>query len=135
MGRLGIWHDNALALLHTIRELPNLKLEGIYTHFSSAESERKFTRIQRQRFLTILDQADITGLLIHADNSASLSTLSGDSPFNAVRIGLLQFGVRPYPDSLLEVLKLILSLVSILGLASSKTYLQAQTSATGVHAR
>jgi alanine racemase len=101
MGRLGIWHEKALALLRTIRELPNLKLEGIYTHFSSADSERKFTRIQRQRFLTILDQTDTTGLLIHADNSASLSTLSGDSPFNAVRIGLLQFGVRPYPDSLL----------------------------------
>ncbi|MDG1242166.1 MAG: alanine racemase [Opitutae bacterium] len=101
MGRLGIWHNKALALLQTIRELPHLKLEGIYTHFSSADIDRKFTRIQRQRLLAILEQIDTTGLLIHADNSASLSTLSGDSPFNAVRIGLLQFGVRPYPDSLL----------------------------------
>jgi alanine racemase len=101
MGRLGIWHEDALALLHEIRELSNLKLEGIYTHFSSADNERKFTSIQRQRLLAILDQTDTTDLLIHADNSASLSTLSGDSPFNAVRIGLLQFGIRPYPDSLL----------------------------------
>ena len=73
----------------------------IKVHFSSADSEREFTRIQRQRLLTILDNINTTDLLIHADNSASLNTLSGDSPFNAVRIGLLQFGVRPYPNSLL----------------------------------
>ena len=101
MGRLGIWHADALALLDTIRAMPSLKLEGIYTHFSSADSDREFTRLQRERFLAILDQTDTTGLLIHADNSASLNSLSGDSPFNAVRVGLLQLGIPPYPDSLL----------------------------------
>ena len=40
-------------------------------------------------------------LLIHADNSAGIDSLSAESPFNAVRIGLLQFGVPPYPNSAL----------------------------------
>jgi len=101
MGRLGVWHQGARALLEQIHALPNLKLEGIYTHFSSADTDRDFTRLQRERFLAVLDQTDCTGLLIHADNSASLDSLNDDSPFNAVRIGLLQLGVPPYPESML----------------------------------
>jgi alanine racemase len=101
MGRLGVWHEDALELLNTIRALPHLQLEGIFTHFSSADCDREFTQVQRKRFLAVLEQTDTEGLLIHADNSSSLSLLSGDSPFNAVRVGLLQFGIPPYPDSLL----------------------------------
>ena len=103
MGRLGIWHENAPALLTKIVEMPDLKLEGVYTHFSSADSDRKFTQLQRDRFLAALQLAGPLppGLLIHADNSAGIDSLSGQSPFNAVRIGLLQFGVPPYPESAL----------------------------------
>ncbi len=100
MGRLGIWHQEAAALLGHIRTLQHLKLEGIYTHFSSADSDPEFTRLQRERFLAALPD-ETADLLIHADNSAGLDSLSGDSPFNAVRVGLLQFGVPPYPESAL----------------------------------
>jgi alanine racemase len=40
-------------------------------------------------------------LLVHADNSSSLQTMGHSSPFNGIRIGLLQFGVAPPRDSLL----------------------------------
>ncbi|MGZ0710039.1 alanine racemase [Coraliomargarita sp. W4R53] len=103
MGRLGIWHRDAPKLLAKIHQLPALKLEGVYTHFSSADTDPAFTQTQRERFLTALesDTQLPDDLLIHADNSAGIDTLSHDSPFNAVRIGLLQFGVLPYPDSAL----------------------------------
>jgi len=103
MGRLGVWHTNAPALLARIREMPTLKLEGVYTHFSSADCDPEFTQTQRTRFLAALEAAAPLpdDLLIHADNSAGIDSLSSDSPFNAVRIGLLQFGVLPYPDSAL----------------------------------
>lgn len=94
MGRLGVWHSEAAALLQYIAQLPGLKLEGIYTHFSSAENDPEFTAVQRQRFLAALP-AERAGLLIHADNSAGLESFQPDSPFNAVRIGLLQFGISP----------------------------------------
>lgn len=100
MGRLGVWHESAAALLEQIEVLPHLHLEGIYTHFSSADSDPTFTQTQRERFLKALPK-DLNDLIIHADNSAGLDTLSGDSPFNAVRVGLLQFGVPPYPQSAL----------------------------------
>jgi alanine racemase len=101
MGRLGIWHTEAATLLGQLAAMPALQLEGVYTHFSSADSDPAFTEIQRARFLAVLESAALLpdGLLIHADNSAGIDSLRGDSPFNAVRIGLLQFGVPPYPDS------------------------------------
>lgn len=100
MGRLGVWYESARALFDSLQAYPHLKLEGIYTHFSSADSDPTFTQLQRQRLLDFLEQVPIDDLLIHADNSASLESLSGQSPFNAVRVGLLQLGI-PYPQSLL----------------------------------
>lgn len=99
MGRLGVWHTEAAALFKQIAQLPGLILEGVYTHFASAENDPEFTALQRARFLAVLpdSQAD---LLIHADNSAGLDSLAVGSPFNAVRIGLLQFGIAPNADAL-----------------------------------
>lgn len=101
MGRLGVWHEQAAACLAVIADYPHLQLEGLYTHFSSADSDQDFTRLQRERFLRILASIDHRELLIHADNSAGIDSLAPDSPFNAVRIGLLQFGIAPYPESVL----------------------------------
>jgi alanine racemase len=101
MGRLGIWHEQAGQLLNSIADYAHLQLEGLYTHFSSADTDPEFTRLQRQRFLGIVEVIDHRELLIHADNSAGIDSLAEDSPFNAVRIGLLQFGIAPYPQSAL----------------------------------
>lgn len=104
MGRLGVWHEEAAALFDRIREADHVELEGIFTHFSCADSDPGFTQLQRERFLAALNglPTDATdGLLIHADNSASLESFQTGSPFNAVRVGLLQFGVPPYPESVL----------------------------------
>ena len=101
MGRLGVWYEDAVQLVKTIRHQPRLILRGIYTHFSSADSDPNFTKLQRERFLNLIKHVDTDSLLIHADNSASLGSLSDGSSFNAVRVGLLQLGIQPYPDSML----------------------------------
>lgn len=108
LGRLGVWHERALELYKLIQEKQDLRLEGIYTHFSSADSDPEFTNEQRKLFLQTLDRLpglDTKSLLIHADNSAGLESFKRGQPFNAVRVGLLQFGVLPYPDSLLSRVK------------------------------
>ncbi|MGB0415495.1 MAG: alanine racemase [Coraliomargarita sp.] len=101
MGRLGIWHTEARQFLQQLQNCEGLSLEGIFTHFSSADSDRSYTLLQRERFCEALEGIHTDGLLIHADNSASLDSFEGNSPFNAVRVGLLQFGVSPYPNSAL----------------------------------
>jgi alanine racemase len=104
MGRLGVWHTEARELHTAIRAAPGLRLAGVFTHFSSADEDPAFTAEQRRLFLTALanfDGLDPTGLFIHADNSAGLETASGEGIFNAVRVGLLQFGILPHPHSML----------------------------------
>lgn len=104
MGRAGVWHTQAPTLLARLRTSRHVSLAGVFTHFSSADSDPAFTDQQRRIFLGVLAHcavADPSRLLIHADNSAGLETFSTDSPFNAVRVGLLQFGILPYEHSLL----------------------------------
>jgi len=98
MGRAGVWHTEALAVYQAIRQAPQLRLVGIYTHYSSSDNDPAFTAEQRWRFRTAITQfqhPELSTLLIHADNSAGLETIERAGPFNAVRIGLLQFGVVP----------------------------------------
>lgn len=120
MGRLGVWHDDAPSVCARILAAPHLKLAGVFTHFASPDDDATFTAEQRRRFLAALARCpslNLDELFIHADNSAGIETMPGSgspqapdphaatsrdaSPFNAVRVGLLQFGVLPHPNSLL----------------------------------
>ncbi|MCH6257284.1 alanine racemase [Puniceicoccaceae bacterium K14] len=104
MGRVGVWHEQAQGLINAISDEKYLDLQGVYTHFSSAENDLSFTDLQRNRFLdTIGNISPAAGknLLIHADNSSGINSFSDGNSFNAVRVGLLQFGVTPYPKSML----------------------------------
>lgn len=104
MGRLGVWHSEAESLFVLLERSRYLALEGIYTHFSSADTDAEYTAIQRERllrFIKKLPEEAVSRLIIHADNSAGIDSFAEQSPFNAVRVGLLQFGHLPYKDSLL----------------------------------
>ena len=107
MGRLGVWWENALSLIKAIKRAPEIKLCGILTHFAQP-SDADFTNEQRKRFLEVIEQAKLDrdpSFLIHADNSSSLRSLENNTVFNAVRIGLLQFGIASPRGSLLGGLK------------------------------
>ena len=100
MGRLGVWHEQAAALHAQILSASGVRLAGVFTHFASADEDPAFTAEQRQLFLTTLRTLpgiDPARLFIHADNSAGLETTPDSSVFNAVRVGLLQFGILPHP--------------------------------------
>lgn len=104
MGRLGVWHEEIAPLHAQIRAASHVRLAGVFTHFSSPDEDAAFTSEQRRRFLAALARCpglETSALFVHADNSAGLETLETAGPFNAVRVGLLQFGVRPSERSLL----------------------------------
>lgn len=104
MGRLGVWHEEAPALCAKILAAPRLRLAGVFTHFASPDDDAAFTAEQRRRFLAALHACTglkLDDIFVHADNSAGIESMPGASPFNAVRVGLLQFGVLPHPNSLL----------------------------------
>ena len=109
MGRLGVWHEETGPVYLAIRHSPYLRLAGVFTHFSSSDDDPAFTGEQRRRFLHALETQcpgiDREPLFIHADNSAGLESIEQAGPFNAVRVGLLQFGILPSTDSLLSEVK------------------------------
>lgn len=108
MGRAGVWYTEAPATLAAARAHPALHLRGLYTHFANADGDPSFTAEQRRRFLAILKlvpESERTQLLVHADNSSGLDSFAPDTPFNAVRVGLLQYGLQPHPGSFLASLK------------------------------
>lgn len=106
MGRIGISCQEALDFFLKLKELPNLVIEGIWTHFASAE-EAEFTNVQLNRFNFViggLRQLGFNFLYIHAANSTAILR-NKESHFNLVRPGLTLYGV--YPDaSLREIVEL-----------------------------
>ncbi|MFL2928299.1 MAG: alanine racemase [Opitutales bacterium] len=103
MGRYGIWWEDAIELINQIQQSPEIKLCGALTHFAEA-SDLEYTANQRGHFLTILQKTQIhrqADFWVHADNSSSLRSFDRKAIFNAVRIGLLQFGVSPPQGSIL----------------------------------
>jgi len=108
MGRAGVWHERAHAVFAEVLASAGLEWRGVYTHFSDADADAVYTAQQRRIFLDLLEAipaAVRAKLLIHADNSAGLESFSAASPFNAVRIGLMQYGLPPSAGSFLASLK------------------------------
>lgn len=105
MGRLGAWYPEAPPLLQAILAERNLHLEGLCTHFAAADSDPAFTALQRQRFVESISGLPETlrqSVLLHADNSAGIQSFEREGPFNAIRVGLLQFGVPSGPRGPLD---------------------------------
>lgn len=97
MGRLGAPVAAAPALLARMAALPHLHISGIYTHYSSAEDDRKFSCAQRKRFETVvreLREKRLLPPLVHANNSAALLHEPRGID-NVVRPGLLVYGIIP----------------------------------------
>jgi alanine racemase len=97
MGRLGLLPQDVLPFLQTINQ-PGLEVEGLYTHFATAdETDLSFAREQLRRFQTLLVQLEEAGLrppLIHAANTAGLINLPG-ARFDMVRPGIGIYGLPP----------------------------------------
>jgi alanine racemase len=108
MGRAGVWHEQAGELFTFVRSESRFEWRGVYTHFSDADSDADYTAGQRAIFLKLLERipaAVRAGLMIHADNSAGLESFSASAPFNAVRVGLMQYGLPPSSGSFLASLR------------------------------
>ena len=98
MGRVGIWHETANEVVWQIKKLENIKITGIFTHLSSADIDRDYTMRQVGIFKDIVEKNAEPGMLIHLHNSAALRYVPVELPFNAVRMGLIQYGINPYDD-------------------------------------
>jgi len=97
MGRLGFWHLDAVNFIKEIAKLKNILIEGIFTHFPSAEEDASFTKKQIKYFDSLikeLQRENINIPLKHTSNSMALIDFK-DSHMNMVRPGLIMYGLYP----------------------------------------
>ena len=97
MNRLGVSPKYSTTLLDQIHNLPNLKVEGISTHFSSADNEDiSITQVQIEKFRTTLAKLKNVPI-VHCANTSALFRIP-ESHFNMVRPGLILYGSLPSPS-------------------------------------
>ncbi|MBK8001949.1 MAG: alanine racemase [Verrucomicrobia bacterium] len=97
MGRLGARPKDALELIRSTAQLPGLAIDGLYTHYASAEDDAAFSKAQAEGFEGVINAVTKAGIqipLIHANNSAALLH-QPETTFNLVRPGLLVYGILP----------------------------------------
>ena len=108
MHRIGVPWQDAAAFVSNCRTLPQLQLEGIFSHLASPE-DSKTTTEQLERWNTVLDQIERDGGLPKYTHIASSvgALLHPQARGNLIRLGIGIFG---YGDSLHLGLKPAMSL-------------------------
>ena len=111
MGRLGLLLDDMTGPMpdkdadavcrrevEAISRLPGLEVEGIFTHFATADSaDKSYANRQLERFLNFLQDLRREGLMppiAHAANSGALIDMP-DSHLDMVRPGIATYGFYP----------------------------------------
>jgi alanine racemase len=134
MGRLGLHEEeDAIAYVEKLVGLPGVVVEGLFTHYASAdESDKAPTLKQYEKFKTIVEHFAERGIhfpVLHAGNSAT----GIDTPhlaFNMVRLGISLYGLYPSDEvnkkkvTLKPVLRLVtgVSMVKTLPPGSGVSY-------------
>jgi alanine racemase len=109
MSRIGFKANmNSVNDILEISKLSNIKIEGIYTHFSTAdEINKEFTYEQIQKYNKVTDELERLGVQItikHVSNSAAIMDLK-DIDYNMVRCGIILYGHYPSDEVKKEKLK------------------------------
>lgn len=98
MGRIGIDWKHAAEDIKKIAELPGLRIEGLFTHFATADAKDKtFTHTQLARYAQVVKALDESGLHIpvkHVENSAAIIDFD-TTVFDMVRPGIILYGMYP----------------------------------------
>lgn len=110
MGRLGIiGKDEAIAFIAKALQVPQLEVEGLFTHYARAdETDKSYTRQQYERFHAVAEHVRSHALpirIIHAANSAAgidTPEYGGDM----VRLGISMYGLYPSDEVKRDMIKL-----------------------------
>ncbi len=95
MGRIGVQWDRKEEFIKKAYSLPNIEIVGIFSHFADSYENHKYTKIQLERFNTVLEYISLQYKLpplIHIANSGAISRNLESSFFTMVRPGLMIYG-------------------------------------------
>lgn len=93
MNRIGVRPDRAVEFIQKIQQSDFINLEGIFTHFATAETKELALR-QYEKFHNVVQSVDTEGLLIHCCNTAAVISYK-DFDYNMARVGIGIYGLQP----------------------------------------
>jgi len=95
MNRLGFKYDqDILQAVEYFRSNEDFVLEGIFTHFSTADVDKSYYDIQMSRFNKVLKMIDYDFHCIHVSNSSSAIKYENNINFTThVRLGISLYGL------------------------------------------
>ncbi len=98
MGRIGVSPEEVVELAKKIHALPNIEIEGIFSHFADADSaDKTFTRRQIEIFSSATKKIQEAGIEIkirHIAESAAILEIP-EAHFDMVRSGVITYGMYP----------------------------------------
>ncbi len=124
MSRIGFQvNEDTAYVIEEIAKLPNIEIEGIFTHFAKAdEADKSATFCQMElfgRMCSMLEQKGISIPMKHCSNSAGIVELP-EANMNLVRAGVILYGLWPSED----VSKAVVDLKPVMSLKSKISYLK-----------
>ncbi len=98
MSRLGMRWTDAIELFNLVKQLPNLKIGGVCSHFATADDpDPTIMNDQQRRFESVLKTCQIPeNIPRHFANSAA-TIVDPNLQYNMVRTGLITYGLYPAP--------------------------------------
>lgn len=99
MGRIGMQPtEESVQEIQRIAALPNLEINGIFTHFACADEKDKTScNLQKKKYLDFIRRLDEVGVKIpikHMCNSAGIIEFD-DNFLNMARSGIMTYGLYP----------------------------------------
>ncbi len=109
MNRIGLKDTEESAdIIKRISGLSNIVIDGVFTHFASADCKDKtFMHTQQQRFNKFIEALEKRGLNIpikHCCNSAAI--IDSDCHYDMVRMGIALYGLYPSDEVMTEKVEL-----------------------------
>ncbi|MCD6413799.1 MAG: alanine racemase [Elusimicrobia bacterium] len=98
MNRIGLKLKNAFGKILAISKMKNIFIEGIYTHFPSADLDISQTLGQARALSVLRRTLAEAGIkpFFHASNTAAIRI--PEARFDFIRPGLGLYGMKPYPE-------------------------------------
>ncbi|WP_400195247.1 alanine racemase [Lysinibacillus telephonicus] len=97
MGRIGVTKiEDLLHLYNTINSSSNLIVDGVFTHFATADEEdESYFNKQANMFEQFISALPAKPRIVHAANTATMLMKDRHLQFDAVRFGISMYGLAP----------------------------------------
>jgi alanine racemase len=131
MGRLGIKPHEAHDFIRLVLQCRSVELEGLFTHFATAdERDKSYALYQERSFARLVEDLERQGIripLVHIANSAGAIELP-DRVYDMVRLGISMYGY--YPSA--EVDRSVVDLKPALSFKTRVVHLHRPAKGTGI---